>query len=160
MWHNCRIQYRHAASSFSFNIFENPTSKCALFVDDYVVKWSEQRTKFLLTRSGTSLKIKQKYNWDCDSPTNQKKTGGGWGETPSWLWSALGVQQYTIKSPIWMPHSFKTRLSKQNNMSFTRDPDKRMLKNEIITLMNESVSHSHDLFGCRMNPGFLMNLLN
>ncbi len=106
VWHNCRIQYRHAASSFSFNIFENPTSKCALFVDDYVVKWSEQRTKFLLTRSGTSLKIKQKHNWDCDSPTNLKKTGCGWGETPSWLWSALGAQQYTIKSPIWMPHSF------------------------------------------------------
>ncbi len=27
-------------------------------------------------------------------------TGGGWGETPTWLWSALGVQQYTIKRYI------------------------------------------------------------
>ncbi len=44
------------ASSFSFNIYENPASNCALFVNKSVVKRSEQRT--LLTRSDTLLQIK------------------------------------------------------------------------------------------------------
>ncbi len=46
------------ASSFTFNLSENPASNVALFVNECTVKWSEQRTKFLLTRSGTSFKIK------------------------------------------------------------------------------------------------------
>ncbi len=46
------------ASFFSFNLSENPASNCALFVNGSVVEWSEQRTEFLLTRSGTSLQIK------------------------------------------------------------------------------------------------------
>ncbi len=45
------------ASSFSFNLSENPTSNCALFVNESAVKWSEQRTELLMTQSGTSLKI-------------------------------------------------------------------------------------------------------
>ncbi len=46
------------ASSFSLNVSENPTSNCALFVNESVEKWSEQRTKLLLMRSETSLQIK------------------------------------------------------------------------------------------------------
>ncbi len=46
------------ASSFSFNLFENPASYCAWFVNESTVKWSEQKTEFLLTQSGSSLKIK------------------------------------------------------------------------------------------------------
>ncbi len=37
----------------SFNLSESPVLNCALFVNKSVVKLSEQRTKFLLTRSGT-----------------------------------------------------------------------------------------------------------
>ncbi len=46
------------ALSFGFNLFENPASNCALFLNESTVKWSEQKTKFLLTWSGSSLKIK------------------------------------------------------------------------------------------------------
>ncbi len=46
------------ASSFSFNLFGNPASNFALFVNESAVKWSEQRTEFLHTWSGSSLKIK------------------------------------------------------------------------------------------------------
>ncbi len=45
------------ASSFSVNLFENPVSNCALFVNESAVKLNEQRTKFLLMRSGSSLKL-------------------------------------------------------------------------------------------------------
>ncbi len=44
-------------SSFSLNLFENSTSNCAVFVNKSAVKWREQMTKFLLTRSGSLLKI-------------------------------------------------------------------------------------------------------
>ncbi len=60
MW--CDITVRSnivgTASSFSFNLSENPKWNCALFVNESAVKWSEQRTEFLLMWSGTSLKIK------------------------------------------------------------------------------------------------------
>ncbi len=46
------------ALSFSFNLSEKLALNCALFVNKSTVKWSEQRTKFLLMRSGSSLKIK------------------------------------------------------------------------------------------------------
>ncbi len=42
------IQYSRTPSSFSFSLSENPTSNSALFVNKSAVKWSEQRTKFLL----------------------------------------------------------------------------------------------------------------
>ncbi len=36
--HYCRIQYSRTASSFSFNLSENPLSNCHLFVNEFVVK--------------------------------------------------------------------------------------------------------------------------
>ncbi len=44
--------------TLSFNLSEDPALNCALFVNKSAVKLSEQRTKFLLMWSGTSLKIK------------------------------------------------------------------------------------------------------
>ncbi len=46
------------ASSFSFTLSENPSSNCASFVNESSVKWNEQKSKFLLTWSGSSLKVK------------------------------------------------------------------------------------------------------
>ncbi len=44
----CRIQYSQQSIIFKF--------QSALFVNKSTVKWSEQRNKFLLMCSGTSLK--------------------------------------------------------------------------------------------------------
>jgi len=46
------------ASSFIFSLSEKPASNCGLFINESAVKWSEQTNSVLLTRSGTSLKIK------------------------------------------------------------------------------------------------------
>ncbi len=44
------------ASSFSFNLSEKLALNCALFVNESTVKWSDQRTEFLLKWSGSLLK--------------------------------------------------------------------------------------------------------
>ncbi len=43
------------ASTFSFNLSENPASNCALFVNESVENLNEQRTKFLLKLSGNKF---------------------------------------------------------------------------------------------------------
>ncbi len=45
-------------SSFRVNLSENHALHFALFVNEYALKLSEQWTEFLLTQSGSSLKIK------------------------------------------------------------------------------------------------------
>ncbi len=47
----------YTASSFSFNLSENPASNCGLFVNESVVKLSKQRTEFLLMWSRTKNKV-------------------------------------------------------------------------------------------------------
>ncbi len=53
--HYCGSSIVGIASSYNFSLSKNPASKCALFVNESTVK-CEQRTEFLLTQSGSSLK--------------------------------------------------------------------------------------------------------
>ncbi len=45
------------ASSFSFDLFENPVSNCALFVNESAVKKKVKEDELLLTWTGSSLKM-------------------------------------------------------------------------------------------------------
>ncbi len=51
--HYCRINIVGTVKFFGFNLSENPASNCVLFINESVVKLSEQRAKFLLTQSGS-----------------------------------------------------------------------------------------------------------
>ncbi len=62
MWCDITVRWSDSdsistASSFSFNLPENPVWNCALFVNKFAIKWSEQRIKSITHVAWNFFKI-------------------------------------------------------------------------------------------------------